>query len=330
MAVVSVLSDLVDLHLHLGSATTPHTLWELAHAQGIRLPHKDYFKFIDSVTIKENTTYERYLSFFHLTELIQSSTDAISRAVHDAISRAYRKAGVTTVEIRFNPMLRNRSGERDLDKIIFSALVGMKQACLEYPVRAGIILMMDRRFTPEQNEIIVRKAIRFQDEGVVGIDLAGPVENNFLIDTIVEPVRIAKSAGLGITIHSGEATGTEEMWEVITKLHPNRIGHGIRSVEDPTLLSELAKRNIVLEVCPSSNIRTQVVRDYREMGDILNTLTSAGVLFCINSDGPELVGTNVREEYERLFNEKLMTEAQIADCLATARKVSFISRERKP
>ena len=135
---------------------------------------------------------------------------------------------------------------------------------------------------------------------------------------------------MGITIHTGEATGPEEMWEVLTKLQPHRIGHGIRSVEDPALLSELAKRNIVLEVCPSSNIRTQVVRDYGQMGDILKKMISAGVSFCINSDGPELVGTNVYEEYERLYTQKLLTEAQITDCLATARKASFISRERKP
>lgn len=320
------LTNLVDLHLHLGSSSTPHLLWELAHAQGIRLPHKDYFKFIDSVTIKENTTYDKYLSFFHLTELIQSSTEAISRAMHDAISRAYRKAGVTTMEIRFNPMLRNRSGERDLDKIIFSALVGMKQACLEYPVRAGLLLMMDRRFTQKQNEIIVHKAIRFRSEGVVGIDLAGPIDKKFSLETISKPVRIAKKAGLGVTIHTGEATGASEMWEVVKKLSPDRIGHGIRAVEDPKLLKELAKRRIVLEVCPSSNMRTQVVADWQKMGKILNTLIDAHVLFCINSDGPEFVGTNVREEYERLLTRKLITEREAKQCVATARKATFVKK----
>ncbi len=326
MGQLKFLTDLVDLHLHLGSSSTPHLLWELAHAQGIRLPHKDYFKFIDSVTIKENTTYDHYLSFFHLTELIQSSTEAISRATHDAISRAYRKAGVTTIEIRFNPMLRNRSGERDLDKIIFSATVGMKQACLEYPVRAGILLMMDRRFTAKQNAIIVEKAIRFRDEGVVGIDLAGPIDKSFSLETIIKSVGRAKKAGLGVTIHTGEATGAGEMWEVVKKLSPDRIGHGIRAVEDPKLIRELAKRNIVLEICPSSNMRTQVVADWQEMGKILKTFTDAHVPFCINSDGPEFVGTNVREEYERLLSRGLLTQKQVEYCLAIARKATFVKK----
>src|SRR3989338_8062254 len=146
----------VDLHLHLGASSTPHSLWELAHEQGIRLPEKDYFSFIESITIKNQTTYEKYLQFFDTAELIQSSTSAIKRATHLAVWRAYRKGNVTTLEIRFNPMLRNRGGEQDLDKIIFGAIVGMKRACLEYPVRAGLIIMMDRRFTQEKNEIIAK------------------------------------------------------------------------------------------------------------------------------------------------------------------------------
>ena len=94
----SYLTDLVDLHLHLGSSSTPHFLWELAHEQGIRLAEKDYFTFIDSITIKEQTTYDKYLKFFDLTELIQSSTYAIEKAAHQAVSRAYRKGNVQTLE----------------------------------------------------------------------------------------------------------------------------------------------------------------------------------------------------------------------------------------
>ena len=180
------LTDLVDLHLHLGSSSTPHFLWELAHEQGIKLPQKDYWSFISSITIKEQTTYDNYLHFFDLTELIQSSTYAIERAMHKAISRAYRKGNVRTIEVRFNPMLRNKGGEQDLDKIIFGAIVGMKHACLEYPVRAGLILMMDRRFSKEQNDIIVAKAAKFASEGVVGIDIAGPLNEAFKVADLVD------------------------------------------------------------------------------------------------------------------------------------------------
>ncbi|MBI3386036.1 adenosine deaminase, partial [Candidatus Gottesmanbacteria bacterium] len=122
--------------------------------------------------------------------------------------------------------------------------------------------------------------------------------------------------------------GAKEMWEVVTKLEPDRIGHGIHAVDDPKLMKELAKRNITLEVCPSSNIRTQVVHDWRQMGHILQKLFAHGVSFCVNSDGPELVGTNVQEEYERLLERKCITEEQAKRCLGVARQATFVERRK--
>ena len=320
----SYLTDLVDLHLHLGSSSTPHFLWELAHEQGIRLAEKDYFTFIDSITIKEQTTYDKYLKFFDLTELIQSSTYAIEKAAHQAVSRAYRKGNVQTIEIRFNPMLRNRSGEQDLDKIIFGALVGMKRACMEYPVRAGLILMMDRRFSKEQNEIIAGKAAKFASEGVVGLDIAGPITSSFRVDDIVRAVKTAKDAGVKITIHTGEVTPAAEMWDVVKKLEPNRIGHGIRAVDDPKLMEYLEEHNIVLEVCPLSNLQTSAVKTWGEMKTIIQTLKKHDVPFTINSDGPELLGTSVREEFELLLEKKILTPEDVAAVTKMAKQATFV------
>lgn len=318
------LTNLVDLHLHLGSASTPHFLWELAHEQGIRLPEKDYWAFIDSITIQEKTTYDHYLSFFDITELVQSSTYAVEKAMHEAISRAYRKGNIQTIEVRFNPMLRNKGGEQDLDKIIFSALVGMKKACLEYPVKAGIVLMMDRRFGKEKNDVVAHKAAKFASEGVVGLDIAGPMNPDFNVEDLVDAVRIAKDAGLGITIHTGEVTGADEVRRVVELLSPNRIGHGIRSIDDPALLTLLKEKNIVLEVCPTSNIQTQAARDWDDIKKIIDTLKASGVAFTINSDGPELLGTSVKEEFEKLLEKGVMTPEDVIACTETARRATFV------
>lgn len=316
--------DFVDLHLHLGSSSTPHSLWELAHEQGIRLPQKDYFTFIDSIQIREQTTYEKYLAFFDITELIQSSTYAIERATHLAVSRAYRKGNIKTLEIRFNPMLRNRGGEQDLDKIIFGAIVGMKRACLEYPVRVGLILMMDRRFSKEQNIVIAKKAARFASEGVVGLDIAGPITKEFQVQDLIDPVEIARGAGVKITIHTGEVTPAAEMWEVVRLLAPDRIGHGIRCVDDPKLMEYLAQKNITLEVCPTSNLQTSAVKTWVEMGTVIATLKKHHVPFTINSDGPELLSTNVKEEFERLVGKNILTQEDVAVYTQRAKDASFI------
>src|ERR671931_1212167 len=204
---------LAELHTHLGASVASEILWSLAHEQGIALPVKDYWEFDRLVTVSDprgvpdlNALDEIY----RWTELIQSSPLAVERSVHAAIGGAYRSQGITTLEVRFNPMKRNRGGERDLDHIILAAIRGLDLASLEYPqVRAGLILMMDRTFTRRQNEVIVEKAIRWSGRGIVGIDIAGPRPGGARYDyaALAPLVEEARSAGLGVTIHVGEEGG---------------------------------------------------------------------------------------------------------------------------
>src|SRR6476660_6693224 len=153
-------------------------MWSLAHEQGIALSVKGFWEFDQLVTVSDPRGVENLDALdeiYRWTELIQSSPLAVERSVHAAIGGAYRSQGITTLEIRFNPMKRNRGGERDLDHIILAAVRGLDLAALEYPqVRAGLILMMDRTFTPQQNLVIVEKAMRYAPRGIVGVDIAGP------------------------------------------------------------------------------------------------------------------------------------------------------------
>jgi len=158
-------------------------MWSIAHQQGIRLPTKDYWQFVELITVthpdKVNSLAE-YDLIFRWTELIQSSPLAIERSVYEIIGGAYRKCNITTLELRFNPMKRNREGEQDLDHIIAAAIRGQDRALLEYPqIRSGLILMMDRTFSLDLNAIIVEKALRYRSRGVIGIDIAGPPNPEF-------------------------------------------------------------------------------------------------------------------------------------------------------
>src|SRR3990167_3255870 len=118
----NIFGELTELHVHVGSAVDPPILWEIAHDQGIKLPTKNYWEFEKLITISDNTDYDKYLELFYWTELIQSSPEAIERSIYSIASGAYRKNNITTLEIRFNPMKRNRGGERDLDHIIQAAI----------------------------------------------------------------------------------------------------------------------------------------------------------------------------------------------------------------
>src|SRR3954467_9914655 len=210
---------LAELHTHLGGSVDPAVMWSLAHEQGIALPVKDYWDFTGLITVDPRGVegLPELDQIYKWTELIQSSPLAVERSVHGAIGGAYRSQGITTLELRFNPMKRNRGGERDLDPIILAAIRGLDRARLEYPqVRAGLILMMDRTFDDRQNAIVVDKAIRYSARGIVGIDIAGPRPDGarYRYGELAPLVEEARAAGLGVTIHVGEEGGKHGLEEI--------------------------------------------------------------------------------------------------------------------
>src|SRR6267378_1879466 len=201
------MDGLAELHTHLGGSVSSDILWTLAHEQGIALPVKDYWDFERLVTVSDPRgvpDLDALDKIYHWTELIQSSPLAVEVSV-------------------------------------LAAIRGLDRASLEYPqVRAGLILMMDRTFTPRQNQVIVEKAIGWASRGIVGVDIAGPRPNGERFDyRQVQPmVEEARAAGLGVTIHVGEEggdIGRAEIGEVLEVLRPDRIGHGILAAGDEEL-----------------------------------------------------------------------------------------------
>ncbi len=316
---------LTELHVHLGAAVTPAVMWGIAHAQGIRLPTKDYWAFRDLITARRRRSFQAYLDLFHWTELIQSSPTAVERSVYEVIGGAYRKNNITRLELRFNPMKRNRGGEQDLDHIIAAAVRGMDRAVLEYPqVRAGLIFCLDRAFTRELNEIIAAKAIAWRDRGVIAVDIAGPVVPGFRFAEYREIFDACRKVGLGVTVHAGETGGADEVREAVEALNPERIGHGVRSADDPSVMALLRERGVVLEVCPSSNLNTRVVRDVAEMRQILRRLEEHRVPFALSTDGPEMLRSYLRDEIAMILRHEMLSFDEVQAAMETADRASFL------
>jgi adenosine deaminase len=327
------MEGLAELHTHLGGSVSSDILWTLAHEQGIALPVKDYWDFDRLVTVSDPRgvpNLDALDQIYHWTELIQSSPLAVEVSVHAAIGGAYRSQQITTLELRFNPMKRNRGGERDLDHIILAAIRGLDRASLEYPqVSAGLILMMDRTFTARQNEIIVEKAIAWASRGVVGVDIAGPRPNGERYDyRQVQPmVEEARAAGLGVTIHVGEEggdMGREELAEVLEVLRPDRIGHGILAAGDEELMRELKAAEVVLEICPTSNLLTKALPDEDAVRDVFRTFVEHGVRFTIATDGPEMMHTHLRDELDLLLRIGALTQDELEETNLRGHESSFV------
>jgi adenosine deaminase len=327
---------LTELHLHLGGAVAPHVLWEMAHAQGMKLPVRSYFEFVDLVTSHPDKvkSLEDYLEILHRwTERIQSGTHAIERAVYEVLAKEFRGSRVAAMELRFNPMKRNLGGERDLDHIIHAALRGLDRACLEYGLRGGLIFCLAREFPTELNEILVDKAIRYHQRGVVGIDLAGTERQRPELDPasaerFAGMFRRAREAGLGTTVHTGETphTAADGVIAVIERLRPRRIGHGIRAASSPEAMQRLCDAGVVLEICPTSNLHTRAVDSVEELRGILRTFLAHGVRFTINTDATYILGTDLRREVELLVAAGILTGDEVARCFANAAEASFLPR----
>jgi adenosine deaminase len=320
--------ELTELHVHLGGSVDPAIMWSIAHSQGIRLPTKNYWEFVDMITIRRGRvkSFEEYLKMFHWTELIQSSPLAVERSVYETIGGAYRKNNITTLELRYNPMKRNRGGEQDLDHIILASLRGMDRALLEYPVKAGIIICLDKSYDYRLNEILVEKAIMYRDRGIIGIDVAGPRAPGFRYEDYTRLVRRAKDAGLGVTVHAGEDEGFDSVRKVLHTLEPDRIGHGVKAVGDERTLELLCRSGVLLEVCPSSNVHTGVVESYSEFRRIFAVFKKYGVKFSLNTDGPEMLRTNLRREIMLSIKHRCLSPEDIIESNGWARDASFIDR----
>jgi len=316
---------LAELHVHLGGAVDPAILWSMAHDQGLRLPTKDYWKFFKMITVTGDKmkTFSDYLSILHnWTEVIQSSPYAVERSVYEVIGGAYRKNNITLLEIRFNPMKRNRGGEQDLDHIIMAALRGMDRALLEYPqVRCGLIFCLDRHFSFEKNCIMAEKAIKYKNRGVVGLDFANSQCPGFRFSDYKREITKWRRAGLKLTIHTGETKEANDIEEAIELLRPERIGHGIKAAYDKKLMRIIKKFSIVLEICPASNLSTGAVKNLEELKFILQTFKKEEVKFCLNTDGPEVFQTNLLNEIELLLENKILEEEDIL----RANKIAFLS-----
>lgn len=321
---------LAELHAHLSTAISPTIYWQIAHDQGFKLPKRDFHEFIDYVTLssdKKKPLREYFDTIYHpLLNPLSSGTYALERAVFEIMSGAYRANNITVVELRNNPMKHNHEGQEDLDHIIMAMLRGMERALLQYSkLSAGLIFCMDRQFSYEKNEIIVEKAIKYKRRGIIGIDFASYNKGEFHFKDYKDLVRKAKEAGLRVTAHSGETAEENDMWEAIEFIEPERIGHGIKAAYDKPLMKELVKREIVLEVCPLSNISLKVVENVEELKFILRTLIENKVKFTINTDWPEMIeDAHLKDQFIFLKDEGILTEEELIECNKIAFDSTFV------
>jgi aminodeoxyfutalosine deaminase len=278
----------IELHVHLEGSIRPATLLEIARRNGENLP-ADTVEGLEA--IYAFTNFSHFIEVWVLTTNCLRTPDDFRQIVVDYAAEA-ASFGAVYLEGIFSPAERVIRGLAWND-----VFTGYVEGAVEAQERHGVTVRftpdITRGFDPALAEEAARVAVRYADRGVVGIGLGG------LEAHPAEPFRkafeIAHDGGLGVVPHAGEAAGPDSIREVLT-MSPDRIRHGIRAIEDPALLAEIVDRGLVLDVCPTSNLRTGVVASVD--AHPLPALRAAGALCSINTDDPAMFGTDLGREYE--------------------------------
>lgn len=343
--------ELIDLHVHLGGAVPAAVLWEILCDSGLYTEFKsfDALQHFLTVEYREIHNLDDFLHrYFHATELIQSSPRAAEEAIYQAVAKAYRRAKITGMEVRFNPLKRINDGWHQLDSLILASIQGLQRVSRDYRVKTGILFSLGKEISFEKNAEIVDAAIRFSSKGslcdaygVVGIDMAGPESlgkdrNRLWLMEMSQMFDRARDAGLGLTWHVGETpySGPEGMEQVISIIRPNRIGHGIELRKTSGKMRDrlcglLRDYRICLEICPTVNEITRSVESIDEIIDLIFILDKEKIDFCLNTDNPYLVKTNLHYEYERVCAALGAQKALISQSYAYAAENTFMKKRLK-
>lgn len=226
---------------------------------------------------------------------------------------------VLYAEIRFAPLLHTQRGlgaEAVMDTVTEALAVGQR----ETGVQAGLILCTLRRFNKVQGMQTAQLARAYRDKGVVGFDIAGD-EAGYPLEPHLPAFEKVRQAGLPATAHAGEARGAASVRESLEQLQVQRIGHGVRSVEGEAVLRMLKQRRIHLEICPTSNVQTDI---YEKISDhAIGWFYREGFSVSINTDGRTLVGLTLSEEYQKLHEAFGWGKAEFLQCNLYAVEAAF-------
>ncbi len=210
-----------------------------------------------------------------------------------------QKDHVIYAEMRFAPLQHLQKGLTP-EEVVQAVDDAVTEGTHKTGIRAGIILCTLRHYSKEQSMATVKLVERFKGTHVVGFDIAAD-EAGYPIDNHIAAFQYARAHDIPITAHAGEARGPQSVWETLNNFHPSRIGHGVRSFEDPRLVQYLKTNDILLEICPTSNIQTNIYPGIDKHP--VDSIYRAGVPMSINTDCRTISNTTLDKEYAQMVNK---------------------------
>jgi len=316
---------LCDLHRHLDGSVRIETILDLADQHGIILPATTVEELRPHVQVigTETGLIEFIGKFRYLTEVLVDA-QACQRIARENVEDALTE-GIDYIELRFSPWFMAQANDMDPAEVVEAVIDGVRSGEASTGVKTHLIGILSRTYGPETCMAELRTLLQHRD-GLVALDLAGD-EQKFPAGLFQKHFQMAREAGLRTTVHAGEADGAQSVWSAIGDLGAERIGHGIRSVEDPGLMDYLAAKGIGLEVCLTSNVQTSSVESFA--AHPARRLLEHGIKMNLNTDDPGISGIDLPHEFEVAAAAAGLDRSMLRTMQENALDMAFLSQDEK-
>lgn len=316
----------IDLHRHLEGSLRLSTMAETAQEVGLDLPgyNLEDFRHMVQITPDDPASADAFLAKFKVLRHFYRSREIIERIAYEAVADAAAD-NICYLELRFTPAALSRYNDYSMQEVTEAVIASVQRAEADHDIDVGLILSMNRNESVELGEVALNCALANLDS-VVGLDLAG-AEHEFSGVEFAPLFERAREAGMEITIHAGEWAGPESVRTAIFTLGAARLGHGVRILSDLDLVLAARERGTLLEVCPTSNVQSGVVRSHEEHP--LFDLYRMGLRTTINTDDPSISGICLTDECVTAVEHLGLTVDDVKQHMINAARAAFLPDDRR-
>ena len=316
----------VELHRHLEGSLRLQTMLEVARAHGITLP-ASILRLSDMVQVQDEDplTFQNFLAKFNTLRLFYKSPDVIHRVTREAVEDAARD-NIKYMELRFTPVALSRAERFPLHDVMEWVCTSAAAAAEEYDIQVRLLASVNRHESTELAEQVAWLAASYIDRGIVGLDLAGN-EAEFPAKPFAGIFKEAKQAGLHITIHAGEWAGADNVREAIEELGAERIGHGVRVMEDENVVALARERGTTFEVCVTSNYQSGVVQALSDHP--LPRMLQADLDVTLNTDDPSVSRIDLSHEFKLVCEDLGVPLEVLKERVLAAARAAFLTDDER-
>ena len=308
------------MHRHLEGSLRLSTLWEVARDHDMVIPNTGRLRSLVQVNEEEPYTFENFLSKFQTLRLFYRTPEIIGRVTREAIADA-ASDNIRYIELRFTPVALSKAQGYSLTEVMDWVIEGAKTAQQENPIIVRLIASVNRNESVTLAEQVAQLAVDRRERGIVGLDLAGD-EAHYSSLPFSSVFREAQKAGLHVTVHAGEWGGPSNVSDAILGLKAERIGHGVRIMEDAKVISLALEHHPIFEVCITSNYQSGVVPALSEHP--LTRMLTAGLKVTLNTDDPSICQITLSDEYGVAFEDLGIPLAVLKERVLAAARAAFL------